>query len=360
MSGKMISFLVIKRESRLSLTKLSSCRPRACDAEPNITNGVAMESYSFASSSFSTISLKPPSANSKPPSSVSSLFSASTATSPTKPKKSIHSKLLRVLSPLNTNASFACIEAELLRVDLDKSMAKCVSDWIQKRRWDDLIELESNFRMYLDKNMPFIELDHCTENRESGLSFHDQMRLKYFPYEHIIKSIIADAIKLNSTQKETREIISSDGKVDGGIFNMSRANEFLESMSTFKVSSGNPHWTIHHSSCSNCYRFAISGWLVLWRRERDSVSETVTSTMLNHATLHPGDETFKLVRKWMHFCRFDDKKYEGMGEVANGAIKSTDIPLLRGVIKMLALSEHEEHKRQSALLNIDVKKFFPE
>lgn len=340
--------------------KLSMCRSRAARADTHIINGAVMTANHFAPS----FSKRSWSTSSWTPSSVSRFFSTPTETSPPKPKKSTHSKLLRVLSPLNTNSSFACIEAELLRLNWNKSMEKCVSDWMRKSRWDDLIELESNLRMYLDKNMPFIELDHDSHDSESDLAFHDQLRLKLFPYELIIRKIIADAIKPRAAQKKTSVDVSSDEKADGGILSMSCANELLESMSTFKVNrSGDLQWTVHHSACSNCYRLVISGWLVLWRRENDSVSKYPTSTMINHATLHPGDETFTLVRKWMHFCRFnfnDKKNYEGLSEGVDDAITSSDIPLIRGVIKMLALSENEEHKKQSALLNIDLKNMFPE
>lgn len=92
--------------------------------------------------------------------------------------------------------------ADMLRLNWEEAMNDLVADWTQKKRFEDFIELESNVRAYVNKNLIDLtcEYDHRArtknewERGDQSVALSDRMRFSHFPYESVINSAVRDAI----------------------------------------------------------------------------------------------------------------------------------------------------------------------
>mmetsp|Transcript_13094 Transcript_13094/g.21386 ORF Transcript_13094/g.21386 Transcript_13094/m.21386 type:complete len:350 (+) Transcript_13094:432-1481(+) len=340
--------------------------------------------------------------------------------------------------------------ADLLRLDWKESMGALVHDWTSphqnnaKQRFDDFIELEHNVRTYVRKNITdlthieksyVLEYKHANKGiieRSSSISLEDHIRFRYFPYEDLIVRIMNRAIGRDGEYVlSTHELNSIGGdekkkpmaEVHGRIGLLARAGTLLDAMtSSFHDADGggdndngddtndnedkklitsnntynnNQHlWTIHHTSCSNCYRSVLSGWFLLYRRLREANrkiladdSELDASDVLEATTkldVHPEEEALVRAEEWIEFCctgvdaaaggreaEEGGTGGEGAGEkgadgleggktLLLGGILPSDKPLLMGVVKILSMSENSKRRMQAIELDEKLNELFPE
>ena len=90
-------------------------------------------------------------------------------------------------------------------------MNELIEDWSQKKRWGDFIELESNIRSYVSKNLNDIihynrqyvkeynERDvnspFYKHNIHNIMGLEDYIRVNLFPYERIIKPAVQHTLQ---------------------------------------------------------------------------------------------------------------------------------------------------------------------
>jgi hypothetical protein len=280
-------------------------------------------------------------------------------------KKSPHSKLLRVCSNRNLNRHFAAVEADILQLNWDKSMKALVDDWIVKgNKWKEFTELEGNIRLYVDKNLPFLVLNwkkgqdgnnKIREINSIGMQLSDCIRMNHFPYEQVVlaaaRHAISGQILLDHAKKSGKggkKLAEMEARRDI----LLEAGKMLKSMADFRMERGAVtvrRWTMHHESCSTCFKAIVSGWFLLWRRMRDvqhdgmDVSSVETDTMYSSAM------------EWISFCTNGQIIVEGseevkVGKALMGGIGQSDKTLLLGVAKGLELSKDEIHRMKSIQL----------
>jgi len=312
-------------------------------------------------------------------------FSTGLVFSPNKGKRSPHSKLLRVCSERNANSHFAAIEADLIRLDWKETMDTLVGDWTQNKRFDDIIELESNVRTYVNKNVIDLTLieKECVREWERGkweqgkevkknVSLSDHIRFHYFPYEEIITGIVNDAIagkgilssyEMKKTGGNKNKV--SMAEIHGRIRVLSQAGKLLEAMTSLSPASDATHsgWTVHHTSCSKCYRSMLSGWFLLYRRLREAnkklLADADAADILQATArldIHPEQEAHVLAEKWIEFCTSG----HGARKVVLGGILPSDKALLMGVVKILSMSENDKRQKQSVELDRQLVGLFPD
>eukprot|EP00579_Thalassiosira_antarctica_P001034 CAMPEP_0201875898 /NCGR_PEP_ID=MMETSP0902-20130614/7744_1 /ASSEMBLY_ACC=CAM_ASM_000551 /TAXON_ID=420261 /ORGANISM="Thalassiosira antarctica, Strain CCMP982" /LENGTH=453 /DNA_ID=CAMNT_0048403041 /DNA_START=41 /DNA_END=1402 /DNA_ORIENTATION=- len=315
-------------------------------------------------------------------------FSTGLVFSPNKGKKSPHSKLLRVCSERNANSHFAAIEADLLRLDWKETMDTLVEDWTQKKRFDDIIELESNVRTYVNKNVIDLTLieKECVREWERGkweqgkevkknVSLSDHIRFHYFPYEEIITGFVNDAIagkgilssyEMKKTGGNKNKIAMAE--IHGRIRVLSKAGKLLDAMTSLSPASDATHsgWTTHHTSCSKCYRSMLSGWFLLHRRLREAnkklLADADAADILEATArldIHPEQEAHVWAEKWIEFCT-SGHGAGGARKVLLGGISPSDKPLLMGVVKILSMSENAKRQTQSVELDRQLVALFPD
>ena len=299
-------------------------------------------------------------------------------------------------------------------------MEALVADWTQNDRWDDLIELESNVRMYVDKNLPFLTMnwkeDRNDRDSEGEVSMamqsimtSDRVRMELFPYETIISSAVRAAISGNkevspekSNDTDNKNIENEMVELQERMKVLSKAGTLIDSMTMVKVEpinatnegsdhdvsiddDGNDGWNIYYSSRSNCYRRVVSGWFLLWRQMRETnrkrVAKSAASDIIKTTAkmeIHPDEETYLWAKKWINFCKHDHgnavidintekenergtKAREKMyGHVLLGGISPSDKPLFLGIVNMLSISENVKRQKQSAELDQEMKIVFPD
>eukprot|EP00804_Cyclotella_cryptica_P018796 CCRYP_020998-RB/>CCRYP_020998-RB protein AED:0.04 eAED:0.04 QI:90/1/1/1/0/0/3/877/363 len=283
-------------------------------------------------------------------------------------KKSPHSKLLRVCSSRNTNLHFAAVEADMLRLDWDATMGALVDDWIKSNKWSSFTELERNIRAYVDKNLPFLVLKwrkdaaYDRDHAMKSINIADRIRLSHFPYEKVISAAAKHAI----SGRVDFDPENNSGKKSDKTFEPSarqavllEACKMLDPMTNFKVDRQNSsqcEWTLHHSSCSNCFRLLVSGWFLMWRRMREA-----DQPMLPKGDVSAEEEMYNYVKKWISFCtRGEDvEKQNGTSIALIGGITHSDRPLLMGIATVLSLSKNNAQHSHSAELFKAIGDIFP-
>ena len=162
-------------------------------------------------------------------------------------------------------------------------------------------------------------------------------------------------------------------------------------------------WTNHHTSCSNCHRLIVSGWLILHRQWKEwsrqmlddpsmSAKDIFNATSIFATTTddndcnddggvhHPQREVHVWATRWLDFCEYDDKindvlvggDYSSFG-TRRGIMKS-DQALLHGVVAMFATSifsssssstleyhhvKNEKHQQEYEALYRRINNLFP-
>ena len=270
-------------------------------------------------------------------------------------KKSPHSKLLRVCSNRNINLHFAAIEADILQLNWDKAMTALVHDWIKQNKWNQLMELESNVKLYVQNNLPFLVLSWKNEQKgfyddNAGMQLSDRIRMSHFPYERVVLAIAKHAIS-GPVLYDTK---SSLGRLTAEIEARKRvlrdACKMLSSMIDFRMDPQVHHqrWTMHHESCSTCFRLIVSGWFLMSRRMRDT-------TPLSFSGENPSveEEMYNHAKKWLVFCTTgrvsgNQNEIPEVGEAFVGGITEADRALLLGIAKGLSLSKNTEQQSQAS------------
>lgn len=275
-------------------------------------------------------------------------------------KKSPHSKLLRVCSNRNVNAHFAAIEAEILMLNWEKAMKALVDDWTKANKWSSFAELESNIRSYVDKNLPFLVIswtrDKKKADKNEGLQLKDRIIMSHFPYEEVIlaaaKHAISGQVQFDSREHPGRKAAL---EIEARQVVLVEAGNMMKHMADFDVLQEvrhNAEWTLHHESCSTCFKMVVSGWFLMWRRMQDV--DPATSDR-NNDDVCAEDQMYKIAMEWISFCTngrvvMDEEEGILIGEDIMGGITQSDKALLMGVAKGLSLSQDKLRQDQSTEL----------
>ncbi len=163
-------------------------------------------------------------------------------------------------------------------------------------------------------------------------------------------------------------------------------------------------WTNHHTSCSNCHRLLVSGWLILhrqwkeWSRQmlddpsmsaKDIFNATsICTTSSTHSTTddsdnddggvhHPQREVHVWATRWLDFCEYVDKSNFGGESISSGTrrgIMKSDQALLHGIVTMFASAissssssstleychvKNEKHQQEYEALYHRINNLFP-
>ncbi|KAL7506177.1 hypothetical protein ACHAXN_003470 [Cyclotella atomus] len=289
---------------------------------------------------------------------ISLRYSTNKAISTAGTKKSPHSKLLRVCSNRNLNRHFAAIEADILQLDWDKAIKALTDDWVKNNKWEGFTELESNIRSYVDKNLPFLVLNWKKRQEDTyqdvneGMQLSDRIRMNHFPYEQVILAAAKHAI---SGQVVLDGKIRSEGRkvaeMEARRAILLEAGKMLKSMADFSMEREARHqdeWTLHHESCSACFKAIVSSWFLLWRRMRGVQQQDIDDSSPEI------DQMYTSAMEWISFCtngqiveRSDELQ---VGGALMGGITHSDKTLLLGVTKGLALSKDGMHQVKSTEL----------
>ena len=268
-------------------------------------------------------------------------------------------------------------------------MNALVEDWSQKQRYDDFIELESNVRTYVSKNildLTHYENESVREYENSHALQHtmgteDYIRYNMFPYERIILDAIKHSIsgkiifsnyKVGELGGDTNKLalaevqerilqLSRDGRLLGAMTSVEKKKKEEmkqqspkgdeENVDDEKGANTSIEATHYHISCSNCYRSLVSGWFLLYRRLKKvttMMNGDMNTTVESKAEIQPEHEMHSRVCKWIAFCN----KVSDNDQVL---LSEKDMPLLKGVAKVLSKSEQVGRQIQLP----DSKKLFP-
>ena len=273
-------------------------------------------------------------------------------------------------------------------------MNALVEDWSQKQRYDDFIELESNVRTFVSKNI--LDLTHYEnesvqeyENSHAlqhTMEMEDYIRYNMFPYERIILDAIKHSIsgkiifsnyKVGELGGDTNKLAFTE--VQERILQLSRAGRLLGAMTSVEkkkkkkkeMKQKSPKGdeedvdeegantsieaTHYHISCSNCYRSLVSGWFLLYRRLKKvttMMDADMNTTVESKEDIQPEHEMHSRVCKWIAFCN----KVSDNDQVL---LSEKDMPLLMGVAKVLSKSEQVGRQIQAAELQKQIEKLFP-
>jgi len=261
-------------------------------------------------------------------------------------------------------------------------MNALVEDWSQNKRWGDFIELESNVRLYISKNLndvihynrqyvkEYNERDVNSplykNNIHNIMTLEDYIRYNLFPYERIIKpavqhvlqgQIVFSQIKMKEMGGDVDRIAYAE--LQERITNLSRVCNLLDAMVSMNTddddTSGTEEVTDYHIAVSNCYRSVVSGWFLLYRKwneintsTREEESTPPTDTLEESSLSNdPEHQMHMNAYEWISFCNKvnkEDKRYHDMVSSAK------DQQLLMGVAKQMASSENDVTQFQSAQL----------
>jgi len=270
-------------------------------------------------------------------------------------------------------------------------MNELVEDWSQKKRWGDFIELESNVRLYVSKNLNDIihynrqyvkeynERDvnspFYKHNIHSIMGLEDYIRYNLFPYERIIKPAVQHTLQgqivfSQSKMKEMKGDVDrlAYAQVQERIMNLSRVCKLLDAMVSVNTDDDDDcntngtkatelvvGVTDYHIAVSNCYRSVVSGWFLLYRKWNEismDISEESTtlspdidileasSSKLN---IQPEHQMHTYAHQWISFCHKVNKEDERYHDMVSS---EKDYQLLMGVAKVLAAASDENDKRQ--------------
>lgn len=164
-------------------------------------------------------------------------------------------------------------------------------------------------------------------------------------------------------------------------------------------------WTNHHTSCSNCHRLIVSGWLILhrqwkeWSRQmlddpsmsaKDIFNATsIFTTSSTNPTIddnadggvhHPQTEVHIWATRWLDFCEYDNQSNDVLvGDDTSSfgtrrGIMKSDQALLHGIVAMFATSissssssstleyhhvKNEKHQQEYEVLYHRINNLFP-
>ena len=269
-------------------------------------------------------------------------------------------------------------------------MNALVEDWSQKQRYDDFIELESNVRTYVSKNI--LDLTHYEnesvreyENSHAlqhTMGMEDYIRYNMFPYERIILGAIKHSIsgkiifsnyKVGELGGDTNKLalaevqerilqLSRDGRLLGAMTSVEKKKKNQQSpnhsdeenVDDEKGANTSIEATHYHISCSNCYRSLVSGWFLLYRRLKKvttMMNGDMNTTVESKEDIQPEHEMHSRVCKWIAFCN----KVSDNDQVL---LSEKDMPLLMGVAKVLSKSEQVGRQIQAAELQKQIEKLF--
>ena len=277
-------------------------------------------------------------------------------------------------------------------------MSALVEDWSQKQRYDDFIELESNIRLYITKNLNDIihynrqyvkeynERDvnspYYKHNIHNIMGLEDYIRYNLFPYERIIKPgvqhILQGQIVLSqSKMKEMKGDVTTKiayAELEERIINLSRVCKLLDAMVSVNNKDDNDtsgtkgkeeedeaqvEVTDYHIAVSNCYRSVVSGWFLLHRKWNEiSIDMSEESTTLPQPNIpeasssklnfniQPEHQMHTYAHQWISFCNKVNKEDERYHDMISS---DKDKQLLLGVSKQLLATSDENDKRQCQL-----------
>ena len=250
-------------------------------------------------------------------------------------------------------------------------MNELVEDWSQKKRWGDFIELESNIRLYVSKNLNDIihyNRQYVKEYNERDVNsplykhnihnimgLEDYIRVNLFPYERIIKPAVQHTLQgqIVFSQSKLKEMGGDVTKiayaeVQERIMNLSRVCKLLDAMVSVNTdgedsnTSGTEEVTDYHIAVSNCYRSVVSGWFLLYRKWNEintkvllEESTSPTDTLGESSLSNPGHQMHMFAREWISFCNKVNKEDERYHDMISS---EKDQQLLMGVAKQLATS----------------------
>jgi len=290
-----------------------------------------------------------------------------------------------------TSHSFT-LQADLLRLNWDESMNELVEDWSQKKRWGDFIELESNVRLYVSKNLNDIihyNRQYVKEYNERDvnsplyknnihniMTLEDYIRYNLFPYERIIKpavqhvlqgQIVFSQSKMKEMEGDVTKIAYAE--VQERIMNLSRVCKLLDSMVSVNTDGEDSNTssseatelvvgvTDYHIAVSNCYRSVVSGWFLLYRKwneismdiseESTSLSHDILEASSSKLNIQPEHQMHTYAHQWISFCHKVNKEDERYHDMVSS---EKDYQLLMGVAKVLASSENDDSQVQSTQL----------
>jgi len=160
-------------------------------------------------------------------------------------------------------------------------------------------------------------------------------------------------------------------------------------------------WTNHHTSCSNCHRLLLSGWLILYRQWKewnrqmledpllsakdvfDATSVFTSSTSNNIAAptddggdgasagggmQHPQREVHVWAKRWLDFC---DVTNDGSASSSSGSrlgVLPSDKALLDGIVSMFTATssileyhgvKNKKHQQEHEELYDRINNLFP-
>ncbi|KAL9184842.1 hypothetical protein ACHAXT_002619 [Thalassiosira profunda] len=313
---------------------------------------------------------------------------------PRRGAKSPHSKLLRVCSGRNANPHFASIEAEMLRLNWTEAMHSLVEDWTRKHRWDDLLELERNVRRYVQNNLTDLinyhpeaagEWKNSPELQSVSLGEH-LFRSIHFPHEAIVARAAHHALAGEGllSQRRAEELGDDADKLAGAELSertrvLAQAGRMLAAMARFdddddddgltssaeEGDSAGSGWTLHHTACSDSFKRVVAGWFLLHRRQRELtesiLARPAAADILDSAAkfdAHPEHEAHAWTTRWIDFCTAPQKGDGGTSVALRGGMTEADAPLLRGVARMLSLSENAKRRGRAMELERRVDGLF--
>lgn len=244
----------------------------------------------------------------------------------------------------------------MIRLNWDESMKKLVADWTKNRRFEEFLELERNVKSYVDNNLPFIKLE-----KESYLT-KEGILIQFFPYESIISSLVRFSVSFSSTNNSTLKFDRIESNIamndlQKRMETLKTAGLLLEAMSTLEThqtdddSNGSEAADIqypYYKSCMSCYRLVVSGWFLLFRRQKalhDKIIAELNATDALQATskvkTHPDSEAFEWAKKWISFN----------SKLGSGGIMTSDKELLIGILKVLSPHRQEAATELKGMLN---------
>jgi len=271
-------------------------------------------------------------------------------------------------------------------------MNELVEDWSQKKRWGDFIELESNVRLYVSKNLNDIihyNRQYVKEYNERDvnsplyknnihniMTLEDYIRYNLFPYERIIKpavqhvlqgQIVFSQSKMKEMEGDVTKIAYAE--VQERIMNLSRVCKLLDSMVSVNTDGEDSNTssseatelvvgvTDYHIAVSNCYRSVVSGWFLLYRKwneismdiseESTSLSHDILEASSSKLNIQPEHQMHTYAHQWISFCHKVNKEDERYHDMVSS---EKDYQLLMGVAKVLASSENDDSQVQSTQL----------
>ena len=290
-------------------------------------------------------------------------------------------------------------------VDLEQSVRKYVQNNLIDLKHDNpscVREWERGSGRVGGQQQQEVEEDQIMKN---CISLSDHLRFHHFPYERVANQILHYSLSGVDvlSPRTKRELMMDDGnsnyknnklaiaEIHERMRVLSKAGNMLELMTSFDSNSGTTEqnleggeegtisevgggWSVHHTACSNVYKSVVSGWFLLYRRlkeaNRKMLEESNAADIINaSAKLHvyPEQEAYIWAMKWIDFCtstpptvNISESKEgkEAKAVVLVGGITSREEPLLRGVAKILSMTENAKRQDQSRKLDRRLDQLF--